>query len=255
MAYRCKILVIEDDPATREMLVGLLENVGNYDVISAATGKEAELLTNSHCPDVILLDLGLPDMDGTSVLKKVREWSIVPIIVVSARSSEADKVAALDEGADDYIQKPISTIELLTRIKVALRHARNSGCNTSIALKNRFQVGELAIDYLKYKVFVNNVDVNLTQNEFKLVALLGQYAGQVLPYEFIIQRLWGPNSCKDNQILRVHMTNIRHKIEKDPAHPRYIFTENGIGYRMAENVPDDEAAATADRRIAEANHC
>ena len=171
MAYRCKILVIEDDPATREMLVGLLENVGNYDVISAATGKEAELLTNSHCPDVILLDLGLPDMDGTSVLKKVREWSIVPIIVVSARSSEADKVAALDEGADDYIQKPISTIELLTRIKVALRHARNSGCNTSIALKNRFQVGELAIDYLKYKVFVNNVDVMRSIGAEMLVTL------------------------------------------------------------------------------------
>lgn len=251
MAFRFKILVIEDDPATREMLVGLLEDVGKYDVISADNGKDAELLANSHCPDVILLDLGLPDMDGSSVLHSVREWSCVPIIVVSARSSEADKVNALENGADDYVQKPISSTELLARIRVALRHSRNSGSNSSIALNNRFRVGGLVIDYQKYRVYVDGEDVNLTQNEFKLVAMLGQYAGQVLPYEDIIRRMWGPNARADNQILRVNMTNIRRKIEKDPAHPQYIFTENGVGYRMAESTPDDEPMSSPDSRVHE----
>ncbi len=254
MSFSFKILVIEDDPATREMLVSLLEDVGKYDVISAETGKEAEFLANSHCPDVILLDLGLPDMDGSSVLQSVREWSCVPIIVVSARTSEADKVNALENGADDYVQKPICTTELLARIRVALRHSRNSGCNTSIALNSCFKVGRLVIDYRKYRVFVDGADANLTQNEFKLVALLGQYAGQVLPYEDIIRRMWGPNAPADNQILRVNMTNIRRKIEKDPAHPRYIFTENGVGYRMTDHDPDDEQEDSPVCRIPEKAH-
>ena len=155
-------------------------------------------------------------MDGVSVLKKIREWSAVPVIVVSSRQQEQDKVRAL------------------ARIRVALRHSRNSGTNLSIARDSRFEVGGLVIDYAKYRVYVDGNDVELTQNEYRLVALLGQYAGTVLTYADLIRRMWGPNAKQDNQILRVNMANIRRKIEKDPAHPRYIFTETGIGYRMAD---------------------
>lgn len=238
MSFRCKILVIEDDPATREMLVGLLTEAADYDVLTADNGTDAELLANSHCPDVILLDLGLPDMDGSSVLHNVRGWSAVPIIVVSARSSESDKVEALENGADDYVQKPICSTELLARIRVALRHSRFGGGSPSLTSDNRLMVGKLVIDFRKYRVFVDGEDANLTQNEFRLVAMLGQHAGKVLPYEDIIRSMWGPNARADNQILRVNMTNIRRKIEKDPSHPRYIITENGIGYRMSEIPPD-----------------
>ena len=168
------------------------------------------------------------------MLKKIREWSAVPVIVVSSRQQEQDKVRALENGADDYVQKPFSTQELLARIRVALRHSRNSGTNRSIARDSRFEVGGLVIDYAKYRVYVDGNDVELTQNEYRLVALLGQYAGTVLTYADLIRRMWGPNAKQDNQILRVNMANIRRKIEKDPAHPRYIFTETGIGYRMAD---------------------
>ena len=173
-------------------------------------------------------------MDGVAVLKKIREWSAVPVIVVSSRQQEQDKVRALENGADDYVQKPFSTQEFLARIRVALRHSRNSGTNLSIARDSRFEVGGLVIDYAKYRVYVDGNDVELTQNEYRLVALLGQYAGTVLTYADLIRRMWGPNAKQDNQILRVNMANIRRKIEKDPAHPRYIFTETGIGYRMAD---------------------
>ncbi|MGN1339016.1 MAG: response regulator transcription factor [Oscillospiraceae bacterium] len=238
MAFRCKILVIEDDPATREMMEGILREGANYDVITADNGADAEILANSHCPDVILLDLGLPDIDGTSVLRNVRNWSEVPVIVVSARNDEYDKVQALENGADDYVQKPICSTELLARIRVALRHShigRSSVCSDS-----KLKIGNLVIDFMKYRVYVNGEDAKLTQNEFKLVSMLAQYAGQVLPYEDIIRRMWGPNARADNQILRVNMTNIRRKIEKDPSHPQYIVTENGIGYLMAEIPPDTD---------------
>lgn len=231
--FRYKILVIEDDSSIQLYLSTILKQSG-YEVISAVTGKDAEFLANSHCPDVILLDLGLPDMDGISVLIKFRDWSAVPVIIVSSRNDVKDKVYALEKGADDYVEKPFDIDELLARIKVALRHYRNSGTNSEIALSSRYEVGGLVIDYDKFRVYVDGNDAELTQNEFRLVALLGQYAGRVLPYETIICHMWGPNARTDNQILRVNMTNIRRKIEKDPAHPRYIFTENGVGYRMAE---------------------
>lgn len=233
MEFRNKILVIDDDSSITFYIRSVLEGQG-YDVIVAENGRDSEIYANSHCPDVILLDLGLPDMDGFSVLKNIRAWSSVPVIVVSSRHNEQDKVFALENGADDYVQKPFSTQELLARIRVALRHSLRSGTNSSIAQNSRFQVDSLVIDYAKYRVYVDGNDVDLTQNEFRLVALLGQYAGSVLTYSDIIRRMWGPNAKQDNRILRVNMANIRRKIEKDPTHPRYIFTENGIGYRMAD---------------------
>ena len=233
MEFRYKILVIDDDDSVCFYIRGVLESQG-YDVIVAENGKDSEMYASSHCPDVILLDLGLPDMDGVAVLKKIREWSSVPVIVVSSHQHEQDKVRALENGADDYVQKPFSTQELLARIRVAIRHSNNSGTNSSIAQNSRFEVGRLVIDYAKYRVYVDGQHVELTQNEYRLVALLGQYAGTVLTYADIIRRMWGPNAKQNNQILRVNMANIRRKIEKDPAHPRYIFTETGIGYRMAD---------------------
>ncbi len=233
MEFHYKILVVEDDDSLRCFINGMLEKSG-YDVINANTGSDAEILASSHCPDMIMLDLGLPDKDGMEVLTNIRKWSSAPVIVVSSRQSEGSKVAALEAGADDYIEKPFGHNELVARVRVALRHVRSGGTNQSIAFNGKYCVGELVIDYEKFKVFVNGKDAELTQNEYRLVALLGQYAGRVLPYDFIIQKMWGPNVRGDNQILRVNMTNIRRKIESDPSHPRYIFTEIGVGYRMAE---------------------
>mgnify|MGYP003235026752 FL=1 len=186
----------------------------------------------SHCPDLILLDLGLPDMDGIEILKKIREWSAVPVIVVSARGEESDKVEALDLGADDYISKPFGTSELLARIRTALRH---SSKNNGGAVNNDvFSTKGLTIDFDKRKITVDGKDVHLTQIEFKIVSLLAKSAGRVLTYDYIITELWGPYAVKDNQILRVNMANIRRKLEKNPASPEYIFTEVGIGYRMVD---------------------
>lgn len=189
-------------------------------------------MITSHCPDLIILDLGLPDMDGLDILREVRSWSNLPVIVVSARTHEQDKVLALDIGADDYIEKPFGTSELLARIRTAIRHTRTSLDNDSIARSGKFSVGGLTIDYDKHRVFVDGEDVHLTLNEFKIVALLGKYAGKVLTYDFLIREIWGPKAKADNQILRVNMANIRRKIEENPADPRYIFTEIGVGYRM-----------------------
>ena len=191
-------------------------------------------MLTSHCPDVMLLDLGLPDMDGLQVLTQLRKWSLLPVIIVSARTDENEKVRALDEGADDYITKPFGTSELLARIRTAIRHTRTTGGNPLIAKENKFRAQGLLIDYDKYRVYVDGRDANLTQNEFKLVALLGRYAGRVLTYDYLIREIWGPNKTYDNQILRVNMANIRRKIEKNPAEPHYIFTEVGVGYRMIE---------------------
>ena len=184
----------------------------------------------SHCPDVILLDLGLPDIDGIDILQQIREWSNIPVIVVSARTEEADKVKALDMGADDYIAKPFGTSELLARIRTALRHAQRSHTHTS----HLYEVGDLSIDFERRLVKVKGQEVHLTQIEYKLVCLLAQNAGRVMTYESIITKIWGPYADNDNQILRVNMAHIRSKLEENPAEPQYIFTEIGVGYRMRE---------------------
>ena len=204
----------------------------------ARTGAEAQSMIASHCPDLIILDLGLPDMDGLDILRQLRSWSSLPVVVVSARSHERDKVDALDLGADDYLTKPFGTDELLARIRAAIRHTRTASGNDQVAQSGTYTVGEMTIDYNKHQVLINGVNAKLTLNEYRLVALLGKYAGKVLTYDFIIRELWGPRASGDNQILRVNMANIRRKIEKNPAEPRYIFTEVGVGYRMAESEND-----------------
>lgn len=234
MTIKDKVLIVEDEKSICNFISTILDANG-YDVIIANTAKNAIAMISSHCPNLVILDLGLPDADGITVLKFVREWSQqTPVIIVSARSHEKDKVEALDLGADDYITKPFGTSELLARIRTAIRHTRTNNSNQEIAGNGRFIAGNLLIDYNKYRVYVDGTDANLTQNEFKIVALLGKYAGRVLTYDFIMKELWGPNFKTDNQLLRVNMANIRRKIENNPAEPQYIFTEIGVGYRMIE---------------------
>ena len=233
MTIREKVLVIEDEKCISHFISTVLNNNG-YEAMQARTGSEALSMITSHCPDLIILDLGLPDMDGLDILRQLREWSSLPVVVVSARSYEKDKVQALDLGADDYLTKPFGTDELLARVRTAIRHTRTASGNNEIAQKGTYTVGDLTIDYNKHQALVRGENVKLTLSEFRIVALLGKHAGKVLTYDFIIKELWGPRAGGDNQILRVNMANIRRKIEKNPAEPQYIFTEVGVGYRMAE---------------------
>lgn len=230
------ILLVEDEANISNFITTIL-TANSYNVIKAQSGTEAIMMITSHCPDLIVLDLGLPDMDGLNIINTVRTWSQLPILVVSARSHERDKVSALDLGADDYITKPFGTSELLARIRTILRHLHNrSTVEGGQSQGGVFKVGELTIDYDKRRVLIGDEDIHLTQNEYRIIALLSRYAGKVLTYDYMIKNLWGPNLKCDNQTLRVHMANIRRKIEKNPAEPIYIFTEIGVGYRMAENM-------------------
>lgn len=231
MEIKDRVLIVEDDKSIRNFIRAILE-ANNYDVMIAETGTEAYSLITSRCPDLVILDLGLPDIDGVKILKKVREWSGMPIIVVSARTHEKDKVEALDMGADDYITKPFGTSELLARIRTAIRHSRSAYLAPDGGMSGTFSAGGLVIDYDKHRVYVDGNDANLTQNEYRVVSLLGKYAGKVLTYDYLIKEIWGPNMENNNRILRVNMANIRRKLEKNPAQPKYIFTEVGVGYRM-----------------------
>ena len=233
MDIKDRVLVIEDDKSIRNFFRTVLE-ANNYHVLIATTGAEDYSMVTSQCPDVVILDLGLPDMDGMTILKNVRQWSSMPVLVVSARTHEKDKVAALDAGADDYITKPFGTSELLARVRTAIRHARATVLTAEGMQTGQFRAGDLLIDYDKHRVYVGDRDVNLTQNEYKIVSLLGKYAGKVLTYDFIIKEIWGPNMQNDNRILRVNMANIRRKMENNPAQPQYIFTEVGVGYRIVD---------------------
>ena len=227
------ILVVEDDAPVRNLITTTLK-LHDYRFLTAANGETALIEASSHNPDIILLDLGLPDMDGMKILKEVRAWSNMPIIVVSARDHEKDKVEALDMGADDYITKPFGTSELLARIRAAIRHFRGTSKNQGEKQKVTFLNGKLVIDYDKHRVYVEGQDAGLTQNEFRLLSLLGKYAGKVLTYDYMMKEIWGPNMKGDNRILRVNMANIRRKIEKNPGQPQFIFTEVGVGYRIIE---------------------
>ena len=234
MNIREKILVIEDEKPISRFISAVLTSNG-YEAMQARSGSEALSMISSHCPDLIILDLGLPDMDGLEILRQLRSWSSLPVVVVSARSHEKDKVTALDLGADDYLTKPFGTDELLARVRTAIRHTRTASGNDEIAQKGTYSVGDLVIDYNRHQVLVRGENVKLTLSEVRIVALLGKYAGKVLTYDFIIKELWGPRAGGDNQILRVNMANIRRKIEKNPAEPEYLFTEVGVGYRLAED--------------------
>jgi two-component system KDP operon response regulator KdpE len=231
--FKDKILVIEDEAGIRSLIAAVL-TANDYDPILSVSGADGMSMLTSHCPDLLLLDLGLPDMDGMEIIRSVREWSTLPIVVLSARNHERDKVAALDAGADDYLTKPFGAAELLARIRTAIRHTRTQLPSSMIASSGKFCTGELVIDYDKHCVFLRGENARLTQGEYRIVALLGKYAGRVLTYDFMIRELWGPKAKSDNQILRVNMANIRRKIEDNPADPRYIVTEMGVGYRMIE---------------------
>ena len=227
-------MIVEDDAGIRHYLQSTLSNAG-YDTVAVGDGRSALALAASHCPDCVLLDLGLPDMDGIGIIQSIRKWSSVPIIVISARMTEDDKAGALDLGADDYLTKPFGTVELLARIRTALRHTRTDGTSDALAMTGEYRVGDLCIDYNKHRVFLAGEDTHLTPNEYKIVALLGRHAGQVLTYKSMMKELWGPGVGGDNKLLRVHMANIRRKIEPNPVEPQYIFTEVGVGYRMADS--------------------
>ena len=229
MKIKDKVLIVEDEQSISNF-ISMVLNANGYDTIIVGSGEEALTMIASHCPDLIVLDLGLPDMDGLKLIEQVRSWSITPIIVISARTLEKSKIAALDLGADDYLTKPFGTGELLARIRTALRHSqRNQHIGSS-----KYQVGDLLVDFERRLVKVKDQEIHLTQIEYKLVCLLAQNAGRVMTYESIITKIWGPYADNDNQILRVNMAHIRRKLEENPAEPQYIFTEIGVGYRMRE---------------------
>ncbi len=233
MIPKSTILLIEDEENIRSFIATTLKNQ-NYKIITASSGTEGLHLCASLCPDLVLLDLGLPDMDGMTVIKKLREWNSTPIIVISARSHEQEKAKALDGGADDYITKPFGTVELLARIRTSLRHSSqlSAGIHSNAPV---YRHGDLTVDFEKHLVTLSGAMVHLTQIEFKLLGLLARNSGKVLTYSYIMEKIWGPYMDNNNQILRVNMANIRRKIEKNPAAPEHVFTEIGIGYRMAES--------------------
>ena len=233
MNNKTTVLIVEDEHAIRNFMSTILTSNG-YRVIVATGGAEAISMIRSHCPDVILLDLGLPDIEGTEVLKSVREWSSIPVIVVSARTFEREKVEALDMGADDYITKPFGSSELLARIRTALRHSHKV-MTRDLGGKNEFISGDLMIDFANRRVKVGEKEIHLTQIEYKILVLFARYVGRVLTYDFIISEIWGvPSEKNSQQLLRVNMANIRRKIEQNPGNPKYILTEVGVGYRMAD---------------------
>lgn len=228
------ILLIEDESISSTFLTEIL-TLYNYMVITSASGNMAiNAITEKH-PDLILLDMGLPDMDGLYIIRFVREWSKVPIIVVSARDTGSDKVAALDSGADDYVTKPYDTSELLARIRTALRRSNGKSFDEISGHKTAgvYRYKQLFIDLNKRYVSENGTEIHLTKNEYKIIELLCQNPGKVLTHNFIISNVWGHAMAGDNKILRVNMANIRRKLNEDPSEPKYIFTEPGIGYRIA----------------------
>jgi len=224
------VLVIEDEGSILQMLKTVL-SAGGYRVLTAQTGTAAKSLTASHMPEIILLDLGLPDMDGIDLLYDLRGYTEASVIVLSARATERDKVLALDKGADDYLSKPFSASELLARMRAVLRRKIPSS-----TAGHSYSVGEFKIDFDRRQVFVGGAQIHLTQIEYRIVELIARQPGKVLTYGNIIQHIWGPYANADNnRILRVNMSNIRNKIEKNNMIPQYILTEIGIGYRMAES--------------------
>ena len=231
MDIKPTVLIIEDEDAICNFISAILTS-NQYQVVKAKTGKEGLSLFTSHVPDIVLLDLGLPDIDGTEILRQIREWSKTPVIVVSARGHEREKVSALDLGADDYIVKPFGTSELLARIRTAMRHSLQSA-GTNAAGEEKVTIGELEIDYNKRTVSRVGERIHLTPIEYKILVLLSQNAGKVLTHDFIIREVWGVYT-DESHTLRVNMANIRRKIEANPGAPKYILTEMGVGYRMVE---------------------
>jgi len=222
------VLIVDDEPQMRKFVrITLVAN--GYGVIEAATAAEGAQQAAAHTPDLVLLDLGLPDVDGSEVIRRIREWSPMPIIVISARGKEEAKVVALDQGADDYVTKPFGAAELMARVRVALRHAaRVAGVQEAVV-----QIGDgIRVDLARRVVEVRGEEVHLTPIEFKLLALLVKHAGMVLTHRQLLEQIWGPGHAHQMQYLRVYMTQLRHKLEAEPARPRYFVTEPGVGYRL-----------------------
>lgn len=233
MQQKVSILIIEDEKTICDFIAKTL-NSNDYKTITAVSGKEGMAILTSALPDLVLLDLGLPDMDGIDVIKQTREWSSLPIIVISARVQEKEKVAALDAGADDYITKPFGTDELLARIRTAIRHS-NKIMDDRVNSNRPYSAKGLSIDFVRRLVTVDGKEVHLTRVEYKIVSMLAQNSGKVIKYKSLIEQVWGPYADDNNRILRVNMANIRRKLEKNPGEPEYIFTELGVGYRMIED--------------------
>ena len=232
LAVATRILVIEDDRPIRRFLEAALTDAG-FEVIQAETGRMGITHILTRLPDLILLDLGLPDMDGMEIISRVREWSQVPIIIVSARGREDEKVQALNAGADDYLTKPFGVSELLARIRVALRHAAVIRAGGQDAV-SRFEVGDLVVDMANRRVFVREVEIHLTPLEYKLLTTLVKNAGKVLTHRYLLEQVWGPGYLEQTHYPRIFVASLRRKLEDDPAEPRYLLTEQGVGYRLVE---------------------
>jgi two-component system KDP operon response regulator KdpE len=222
------VLVIEDEAQIRRFLRATLTANG-YQLLEATTAQEGLVQAATRQPEIIILDLGLPDLDGLEVTRRLREWTTVPIIVLSARGQESDKVTALDAGADDYLTKPFSVGELLARLRVALRHAARTSQEPG---EPTFAVGDLRVDLARRHVYIAEQQVHLTPIEYKLLTTLVRYAGRVVTHRQLLQEGWGPGHTEASHYLRVYMGQLRHKLEADPARPRYLVTEPGVGYRL-----------------------
>jgi len=222
------VLLIEDEPQMRRFLRAALENEA-YRLVEVGTAREGLAQAAGQNPDIILLDLGLPDGDGIDLTRRIREWARVPIVVISARGQERDKVAALDAGADDYLTKPFGVGELLARMRVALRHAARAAGGPEEPV---FTSGDLRVDLEHRQVFVDDKEVHLTPTEYKLLVTLVRHAGKVLTHRQLLKEVWGAGTVTQTPALRVHMAQLRHKLERDPAQPRHLLTEPGVGYRL-----------------------
>jgi two-component system KDP operon response regulator KdpE len=223
------VIVIEDEPQIRRFLRASLTTQG-FRLVEAVTGEDGLAQAATRQPEIIILDLGLPDMDGLDVIRRLREWTAVPIIVLSARGQERDKIAALDAGADDYVSKPFGVGELLARMRVALRH---TAIGTQDAGEPVFSVGELSVDLVRRHVQIAGREVHLTPIEYRLLTTLIRHAGKVMTHNQLLTDVWGPNQTDQAHYLRVYAAQLRRKLEADPARPRYLLTEPGVGYRLA----------------------
>ncbi|UJR82905.1 response regulator [Sandaracinus amylolyticus] len=232
---RTRVLVVEDEPSMRRFLRATLTSHG-YEALEAETAAAGMRMATQHNPEIILLDLGLPDRDGLDLTRELREWSRAPIIVLSARGREDDKVEALDAGADDYLTKPFGTNELLARLRVAERHAARSAADPS---GTTLRVGPLKIDLPRHEVRVRGELVRLTPIEYRLLVVLAKNPGRVLTHRQILVEVWGPNAASQTNYLRVFMSHLRRKLENEPANPKLLLNEPGVGYRMADLDPEE----------------
>jgi len=225
-----KILIIEDEPQIRRFVRTAL-SAQKFEVIEAENGQQGLTAAATSKPDLVILDLGLPDMDGVEIVRGLREWTSIPIIVLSARTMESAKIASLDQGADDYLAKPFGMGELMARVRVALRHAVGNSSN----VHGEFITGNLKVDQVRRKVYVGDQEIHLTPIEYRLLSVLIKYAGRVITHRQLLREVWGPSHSEDNHYVRIYMAQLRHKLEIDPAQPKLLLTEAGVGYRLSDN--------------------